>query len=66
MSIWKENLLIEENIRFSDPKRLWIGSFNWEKYLIGNSEMCSEPSFTSRMQAFPKLFNGEKLFLGVH
>ena len=29
---------------FFDSKRSWIDRCNWEKYLIGNSKACSEPS----------------------
>ena len=51
---------------FFYSKRSWIDGYNRKKYLIDNSEAYSEPSLTSRMELFAKIFNDEKLFPGVH
>ena len=50
---------------FFDSKPLWIDHYNWKKYVIDNSETHPEPSLTSTMELFVKIFNGEKLLSGV-
>ena len=50
---------------FFDSKLSWIDRYNCKNYLIDNSEAYSEPSITSTVELFAKIFNGEKLFSGV-
>ena len=64
--IWTKNVTHWRKHLFFDSKRSWIDHFNWEKYLIDNSEVYSEPSLTSRVELFAKIFNNEKLFWGEH
>ena len=49
---------------FFDSKRSWIDHYNWEKYLIDNSEVYSEPSLTSTMDLSAEVFNDENMFFG--
>ena len=50
---------------FFDSKLSWIDRYNCKNYLIDNSEAYSEPSITSTVELFAKIFNDEKLFSGV-